>query len=255
LSGLAKGSPRPSLPEVTLVAVTSVALEATVAAILKSIQEVDFGNVLLLSDSPPPTGTDPSIRWERIEHLGSRADYSRFMLRELAARIETTHALCIQWDGYVLQGEAWDPRFLDYDYIGAVWPQFSDGFNVGNGGFSLRSKRLLEECTRLSFDGSEVEDLIISRRCRPDLERRGIRFAPSSTALRFSYERTPPTGREFGFHGAFNLVRYLSPDGAFRLFRKLEPGMLARSERTELLRWALARGRMKFALAMLARLI
>jgi hypothetical protein len=31
--------------------------------------------------------------------------------------------------------------------------------------------------------------------------------------------------------------------------------MLARNERIELLRWALARGRMKFALAMLARLI
>jgi hypothetical protein len=130
-----------------------------------------------------------------------------------------------------------------------------DGYNVGNGGFSLRSKRLLEECAKLSFDGSEVEDVVISRRCRPELERRGIRFAPNATASRFSYERAVPTGNEFGFHGAFNLVRYLSPDEALRLFRKLEPGMLARNERIELLRWALARGRMKFALAMFARLI
>ncbi len=83
------------------------------------------------------------------------------MLRDLASHVETSHALCIQWDGYVLRGQAWDPAFLTYDYIGAPWPHFSDGHNVGNGGFSLRSRRLLEACRQLPFDGQTAEDVVI----------------------------------------------------------------------------------------------
>ena len=222
---------RPKLKNVTLVAVTSVALQPTIAALLASMRQVDFGQVLLLSDQPPPPNTISAISWRRIEPLASRTDYSRFMLRGLADHIETAHALCVQWDGFVLDGGAWDPSFLEYDYIGAVWPHFTDGYNVGNGGFSLRSRKLLEVCKDLSFDGSAVEDVIISRLCRPELELQGIRFAPEFVARHFAYERTRPTGREFGFHGAFNLVRFLPSRDTLMLFRSLEPQMLARKER------------------------
>jgi hypothetical protein len=64
----------------------------------------------------------------------------------------------------------------------------------------------------------------------------------------------PPRGDEFGFHGSFNLVRLLPADQALRLIRSLEPELLARSERWELLGWALRRGRFAFALEMLRRL-
>jgi hypothetical protein len=245
---------RPSLPNVTLVAVTSVALQATIDALHASMEQVDFGQVLLLSDRPPGD-TDARIAWRQIERLGSSADYSRFMLRELADHVSTDHALCVQWDGFVLDGGAWDPAFLDYDYIGAVWPHFDDDHDVGNGGFSLRSRRLLEASRHLPWNGREAEDVVISRIARPDLERDGIRLAPSAVARRFAYERTRPTGREFGFHGAFNLVRYLPPKHAAELFAKLEPELLARSERVELLGWALARGRFKLAKNMLTRLL
>ena len=246
---------RPSLPSVSLVAVTSVALDATVDALRASMDQVNFGQVLLLSDLPPQSAADPRIEWRRIERLGSSADYSRFMLRELGDHIATDHALCVQWDGFVLDGAAWDPAFLDYDYIGAVWPHFDDSHNVGNGGFSLRSRKLLEASRHLPFDGSEPEDVVISRIARSQLEQDGIRFAPPPVARRFAYERTRPTGREFGFHGAFNLVRYLPPKQAAALFGGLEPELLARGERFELLWWALARGRIKLALNMLKRLL
>ena len=49
--------------------------------------------------------TDPTITWRQIERLDSRADYSRFMLRELEAQIGSAYALCIQWDGFVLNGQ------------------------------------------------------------------------------------------------------------------------------------------------------
>ena len=236
-----------ALPDVTLVAVTSVAVRATIDALHASIRQVDFGQVLLLSDDRPPVDVGPAITWRRIERLATRADYSRFMLRNLAEHISTSHALCIQWDGFVLDGAAWDQRFLDYDYIGAIWPQFSDGHNVGNGGFSLRSRRLLEVCKKLPFDQSRAEDLIIGRLCRHHLEERGLRFAPESVARTFAYERIASAGREFGFHGAFNLVRLQPTHRAVELFRDLESNVLARSERVEILCWALLHGHVRLA--------
>ena len=246
---------RPALPEVTLVAVTSVAIEATVEALMASMWQADFGEVLLLCDNAPPPETDRRISWRAINRLESRADYSRFMLHELANHVTTSHALCVQWDGFVLRGSAWDQRFLEYDYIGAVWPHFSDAHNVGNGGFSLRSRRLLEACTKLPFEESQMEDIVIGRLCRGQLEEQGMRFAPEALARSFSYERTLSTGREFGFHGAFNLVSVVPAGVILRLFRTLEPGMLARNERWEILRWALIRGRLHLASEMLFRLL
>lgn len=245
---------RPLLTDVTLVAATSVAVRQTVAALEKSLREVTFAKAMIFTDHPPLAGTDSAITWRPIERIGSRADFSRFMLRELPKHIETGHALCVQWDGYVLDGRAWDSRFLDFDYVGAVWPQFHDRYNVGNGGFSLRSRRLLAACVDLPLGDCEAEDIIIARICRDQLEQQGIRFAPESVARRFAYERELPTGHEFGFHGAFNLVRYLPPVAAYRLFRSLEPEMLTRRERIELLRWALAHRYFKLAIAMIARL-
>ena len=215
--------------------------------------QAQFADVVLLSDLSPQVEA-PGIRWVRIEPITSRDDYSRFMLRDLAEHIGTSHALCVQWDGYVFDGSAWDPAFLEYDYVGAPWPHFHDGHNVGNGGFSLRSRRLLEASRELPLDPPLLEDVIICRRCRPQLERQGIRFAPEAVARRFSYERTPPHGDEFGFHGSFNLVKRLPPDQALRVIRSLEPELLARNERWELLRWALRHGLAGLALEMLRRL-
>jgi hypothetical protein len=249
-----EGVGRPRLTDVTLVAATSVALQATVQALQASMREAEFGQVLLLSDEPP-RDAGSQIVWKRIERLGSSSDYSRFMLRELADHISTSHALCVQWDGFVLHGRAWDSAFLDYDYIGAPWPQFGDDHNVGNGGFSLRSRRLLETCKRLPWPVKEPEDVVISRLERARLEMEGMRFAPESVARRFSYERMRTTGSEFGFHGAFNLVRYLSSREALELFGGLEPEMLARSECFELFRWAAVRGRLRLAKTLFARLM
>jgi hypothetical protein len=243
---------RPVLSDVTLVAVTSVAIEATADALRKSMEQADFARVLLLSNRRPQVRLD-GINWIEIKALRSRADYSRFMLRDLFPHIATPHALCVQWDGFVINGAAWQSDFANYDYIGAVWPHFADEYRVGNGGFSLRSRRLLEACGALPFDGEQAEDLVIARHHRAYLEESGIRFAPESIAAEFAYERSASTGREFGFHGAFNLVRHLAPREALNVFRSLDPSMLTPSERLEVLRWALWRGRVRLAHAMLAR--
>lgn len=242
------------MPDVTLVAVASVAIEHTLSALLASAAQVEFGQILLLSDREPAR-LPPSLEWRPIDRLNSRAEYSRFMLSKLAGHVATSHALCVQWDGYVLDGAAWRPEFLDYDYIGAVWPHVLDHYNVGNGGFSLRSRRLLEACSALPSGAVEAEDVLIGRRFRARLEEQGLRFAPADVARQFSYERTAPTGREFGFHGAFNLVRYLSPQQRVALFGSLEPELLARNEHWDLLRWAVSRGQFRLAGVILRRMI
>jgi hypothetical protein len=249
-----KGAARPQLTQVTLVAATSVARRATVQALQASMREAEFAEVLLLSDQPPQSA-DPGITWRRIDRLGSSSAYSRFMLGELADHVSTSHALCVQWDGFVLNGRSWDPAFLDYDYIGAPWPQFDDDHNVGNGGFSLRSRRLLDACRQLPRHVTQAEDVVISRLERPRLEQQGIVFAPESVARRFAFERMAAGGNEFGFHGAFNLVDYLPPADAVDLFAGLEPGLLARSECLEVLRWAIIRRRWRLAKIMLARVM
>jgi hypothetical protein len=240
------------LPSVTLLAVTDVALSATARALNLSQRRLRFGETLFLSNRPPPPNT--AAEWRSIPPIGSRAEYSRFMLRDLAAHVATQHILCTQWDGYVLDPDRWDPAFLDFDYIGAPWPHFTDGMLVGNGGFSLRSRRLVEACAALPIT-DEPEDVAICRTHRPMLEKRfGLRFAPEEVARRFAYERMNPTGEEFGFHGALNMVGLLSSRELRSLFRELEPSLLSRREHREILYSALRRRELRLAAVIWQRL-
>ena len=234
---------------VTLCAVTSVALEATVAALRHSQRQIQFDRALLLSDVCPSELKGTGIEWRQIEPLRSRSEYSRFMLHKLAGHIETPHVLIVQWDGFVRDGRRWQDAFLEYDYIGAAWPQFSNGAMVGNGGFSLRSKRLLD-ATRTLPAGSEPEDLAICRIHRRTLEvMYDLRFAGLEVARHFSYEREGSTGSEFGFHGCYNLFVELPDEMRAHVIRSLEPGVVGARESVELMFEALVRR--DFALARL----
>lgn len=228
-----------NLPDVSLVAITDVALSATARALNLSQRALNFSETLFLSSCSPPPST--AAEWRPITPIKSRSDYSRFMLRDLAAHVATQYVLCIQWDGYVLAPDRWDPAFLDYDYIGAPWPHFADGMRVGNGGFSLRSRRLVEACASLPIT-DEPEDVAICRTHRSMLENHfGLRFAPEDVARRFAYERMKPTGEEFGFHGAFNMVGMVSSRELRSLLGELEPSLLNQREHRELLYSALRR--------------
>jgi hypothetical protein len=231
-SATEKGGPH--LPSVTLVAVSSISLEATVAALERSMTEVCFGKVLLLSHRAP-RDLPASIGWREIEYIGSRSEYSYFMLHELWKYITTDFAMCVQWDGHVLDGGRWKQEFLEYDYIGAPWPHF-DQNRIGNGGFSLRSRRLMKATTTVPSHPGEAEDIAICRTHRKRLENDfGLRFAPEQLASEFAYERSIATGREFGFHGIFNMRSRLSRPEFIKLLSSLEAGTIGRSEWREIL--------------------
>ena len=210
------------LPTVTLCAATSTNVDATMAAIAASSEQVVFGDVLLLTDSAAVESL-PAGRIERIAPLRSSADYSRFVLGRLADHVRTDHCLLIQWDGFVIDPAQWDERFLECDYIGAPWPQFGDGHDVGNGGFSLRSRKLLEACRTPGFNPSHPEDVAIGRVNRDYLEQeQGIVFADGETAARFAFERSAPARPTFGFHGVFNMIPLLGADCFWRIYRGLD---------------------------------
>lgn len=139
-----------------------------------------------------------------------REGYSHYCISRMwgdVKNLKGSHILLIHPDGYIVNPRAWEDDWLQYDFIGASW-WYKDGMNVGNGGFSLRSKRLIETLSNLEISPAEChpEDEVICRRMRKWLEKQyDIKFAPTDVADRFAIEayNTPAnqyTG-QFGFHG------------------------------------------------------
>lgn len=212
---------RLSLPDVTLCAVTSVNLAPTLRALRACLDHITFGACVLLTDRQVAP-CDERIRVVAVPPLASTAAYSRFVLMDLVDHVATSHCLVVQWDGHVLNADRWRPEYLDYDYIGASWPQFGDGHDVGNGGFSLRSQRLMLACRDLRFDADYAEDVAIGRVNRPFLESLGLRFAPRALADLFSAERRGDPLTSFGYHGVFNMPRALGVAAFWEVYRSLE---------------------------------
>lgn len=218
-------APRPLLRDVTLCAVSSSNVAATILALDASLAEIKVAETLLFTDVDPATlgvAVPDAIRIVPIEHIGSSAAYSRFILERLVDYVGTSHCLIIQWDGHVVDGSRWRDEFLEYDYIGASWPQFNDGHAVGNGGFSLRSRRLMESCRRRDFISHHPEDAAIGRTNRVMLEQLGLRFASVDLADRFSAERAGDPASAFGYHGVFLMPRVLGAERFWSLYRTLD---------------------------------
>ena len=182
------------LNNITICALDSVQPNKAKAAIERSKRHIKFGGELF------------------IDHMSinNKQAYSKFILQELHKYIKTDCVLIVQWDGWVSNASAWRDDFLDYDYIGAVWPWHPEGLRVGNGGFSLRSKRLLELTAEPKFVYKDLnEDDLICHINRDYLVSNGIKFAPEELARYFSFERELTNLQTFGFHGDFHMGKYL----------------------------------------------
>ena len=182
------------LENVTLCAIDSVQPLLAKKAMDRCKKQVDFGGELF------------------IDHMSinSKQAYSKFVIQELHKYIKTDFVLIVQWDGWIINKDAWNPKFLDYDYIGAVWPWHPEGFRVGNGGFSLRSKVLCELTAEPEFVYKDRnEDDLICHINRDYLVRNQVRFAPEELARQFSFERELSNVPSFGFHGEYHMNKYL----------------------------------------------
>lgn len=224
------------LREVTICAVSSDYPHLSLNSILRSSENCNFARALLFTDAPIPSHLNCEI--VRINKITTLDEYSLFLLKNLHAYIDTKHVLIVQWDSFVTDPYAWNPKFLEYDYIGAKWEWHKDGKSVGNGGFSLRSKKLLET-TALDFFNpipNEPEDVQICRTYHNFLtNNHGIIFSDESTADAFSYERSTPLFPSFGFHGLFNIWRHLNDIEVLELLGELTHRTITSREYIELM--------------------
>lgn len=201
---------RLALPQVTLVAVDTRAPLLATQALLRSMAGIDFARAILFTHAWTPKRPLPGIEIVDIDPITSAAEYSHFVLRLMPGWVRTSHVLVTQWDGFVVEPWAWTNSFLAYDYVGAPWPDQPESRAVGNGGFSLRSRRLLAAGMDLRIDDEHPEDVALCRTYRTLLEREhGVNFAPLALARRFAYENDDSQGPTFGFHGSYNLPRVL----------------------------------------------
>jgi hypothetical protein len=219
------------------------------------------GAKAMLISPERPDGTPAWVQHVPIRPFGYM-EYSLFVLYVLHRFIETDFALIVQDDGWVLSGANWRSEFLNWDIIGApvhlarVVGQTSDVFHTGfqwepfvgradsrvdvvyNGGFTLRSKRLLEAPKRLGlpvvippvskivgppwqmqWDADIVlEDVHLCTVMRSELEQAGIRFAPLALAREFAIEQVGGDfhesldfGRLFGQHSKYRRLVSVDP--------------------------------------------
>jgi hypothetical protein len=143
----------------------------------------------------------------KIPHCKSVEDVAAFQWYKMNDYIETDYILHIEYDSFILNPDSWSDEFLEYDYIGAPWWFEDEKINVGNGGFALFSKKLLNFTQTLEynvkFDNSR-DDISMCRENRKFFEDNGIKFAPEKLASQFSLEANSKYGcvwnGQFGVH-------------------------------------------------------
>lgn len=209
------------LPQVTLCAASSVNIQATLRALRACLAHVDVAACKFFTDADD-LAEERDIAIVPIRRLQSARDYSTFLLSDMVDHVDTPYCLVVQWDGHIVNADKWRADFLDYDYIGARWPQFDDGHDVGNGGFSLRSRRLMDKCRNADFQHMHPEDVAIGRVNRDWLESCGMRFAPAELADQFATERVGNPRASFGYHGVFNMPHAIGTQAFWSVYRDLD---------------------------------
>ena len=215
------------MKEITIVAASDVNINETINALKVSSDILKpYKTILFTSHSYFKSIKNDCILIEKIKPLRSKSDYSNFLIFELYKYIKTSHVLIVQWDGFIINPKKWQNNFLLYDYIGAPFiPRIkaisysrdinNDFYVIGNGGFSLRSKKLIEAPSKYNlFDDVNLtnsnEDGFICVLHRKFLESKGFKWAPFNVAKEFSIE-SPLNISElidlpFGFHGRKLLI-------------------------------------------------
>ena len=224
------------MTQVTLCCVDTRAPELALYAMRRSMRHMAFKRCVLISSSAARHLDLQGIELIKIDALTSIDDYSQFVIKQLGRYIDSSHVLLIQWDGFVNDPTMWSDDFLEFDYIGAPWIKGALKNKVGNGGFSLRSRKLMDALRDDRYTPHNPEDVCIAVTLREQLERdHGIRFADLETARRFACERGP-WHPAFGFHAMFNLPHVLASTELERFVHSLPSHMAASRDARHLIR-------------------
>jgi Protein of unknown function (DUF5672) len=231
-----------SLQQVTLVAVDTQVPVLAAEALLRSMAHIDFGRVMLFTHDWVPRRVIPQLELVEIPPLATPADRSHFVLRRLPSYIRSSHALLVQWDGFVAHPAAWNHEFLTQDYVGAVWPGQPEGQSVGSGGFSLRSRRMLVAGQDPRIQVEHPEDEVLCRLERARLERdHGVNYATPALARRFAAGAEVRRTTAFGFHGVQHLPSVLDEKTLLRWLKLLPEAFFRSTQARGLVRALLLR--------------
>ena len=235
---------RLKLHDVSLVAADCLNPRAALWSFERSLAQCDFAATILFTDAQSAQlvaeeAQRLAVQIVTIPKIDSREKYSEFIMRDLYSQITTEFVLITQWDSFVVTASSWQSIFRQYDYLGARWIHYGDGLTVGNGGFSLRSRSLLAALQGAEFPPNHPEDEVICRDYRRQLEEAyDLVFPSERLADDFALERVHlPTSRveSFGFHGAFNFYRVLTPAQLAEILPLLHPSTLVSRDMVELL--------------------
>jgi len=143
----------------------------------------------------------------KTEPINTIQAYNSLLLHDINQHINTNHMMIVQLDGFFFDPKNWNEEFLEYDYIGAPL-RHGNSVIVGNGGFSIRSKELVNKTREIVKEKNinhkdiKLEDWFISIEIRQLLLDKGIKFAPKELAFQFSTHGMMPLREDsFGFHG------------------------------------------------------
>lgn len=199
------------LPTVTLLCVETQMHEMARITIADMMTKVNFAEIVIQSDKPDLIPI-PGARYVVVPNWPEKIQCGRYCYNEAPEFVNTPHMIFTEWDGGIRDVNAWNPDFLNYDYIGAPWPGRAagqwdpKGFSVGNGGFTLWSSKLMKAVREHPTPcGTDVD---IAVHMRPALEAAcGAKWAPEELAYTFSFEHGIESRRaqtSFGYHDIFN---------------------------------------------------
>lgn len=185
------------LKNVTLVAMTSVLIDETIKALMYSSDNIDFGDVKLVSPSKPKN-LPSRIKLEFTDPINDIDEWNHRIVYNLTDYIDTEFAILIHDDGFIVNPGSWRSEFLEYDYIGGAWDNkdFVDAYGkqirVGNS-VSLRSKKLLDIPKKFNmpwvkYQNNYNEDTQICVWNRNLFLDNGIKFADFDVSKYFSHE-------------------------------------------------------------------
>lgn len=196
-----------NLKDITLVNVNCIDSETSVKVLNFCSKQINFGECILFSNIKP-NNISNNINFISIAKIDSVKKYNEFVLRNLIDYVKTDFCLIVQNDGFIINPQLWKDEFLEYDYIGAPWSKYGMQVwkrtnRIGNGGFSLRSKKLMEFIKGFKrIDYNSPEDVITSL----VIEKHNFKYPSVELACKFSLEcpvEDYPFDLKncFGFHG------------------------------------------------------
>jgi len=221
------------LSKITLFAIDNTnRIEGTIRSLYTSMGFAKFGSIKLITSNEHIDKysenllIDGIVCEEMIPSITNIDEYNHYILYDLTNHVETDFVLLTQDHAFVVNPDAWTDEFLEYDYIGAPWAYVDDAFitpfgehiRCGNGGFSLRSKKLLDLPNKVDIpfhvaDKSDFYKMFGSKNTNEDgnicvhnrhiFIENGCKFAPVEIAAKFSYETSVLENKNiipFGFH-------------------------------------------------------